>query len=300
MSHLSLSIRHFSTQTSILSSGIFRSFNARVGLLFLFGILALSTLSWAHELYIQFILVVWNIAVVLFIIFWEKEKTRRQAGLPDHTKDERWSKTKREIESIDSKLPKTHDSEKKKDLLARRMYLMNELRRLEWSIKESNINEMYNAQQGGLKKLDPSSQQKGPIGGRKLLDPEEIDEEVERSKKKELEYLNGFEKSLESILKDEPIDSLPAVLGPLINEIRAHYNMLKQRNPSSGSLTNCWTIWALGSTLVEGGRVNPGLSKYATKQFKPKIDSLMTILVKRELVAREGDAQLNRLDLESV
>ncbi|MCL4519921.1 MAG: hypothetical protein M1587_12080, partial [Thaumarchaeota archaeon] len=114
---------------------IFRSFNAKVATLMLFGILALSTLAWIHELYIQFILVVWNIAMVLFIIIWEKEKRRRQSLALDYTKDERWGAAKKELEDIDNRISKIRDSSKKKGLEIRRTFLVNELRRLEWSIR---------------------------------------------------------------------------------------------------------------------------------------------------------------------
>ena len=276
--YLSLSTWHVSTRTSILNSAIFRSFNAKVAALAGFGILALSGLAWIHELYIQFILVVWNVAIVLFIVVWEKEKSRRQSLQLDYTQDGRWCGAKKELEDIDNRISKIRDLSKKKELENRRKFLVNELRRLEWSIRESNINEMYNAQNGRMKKFGPE------LRNRKVRSFEEIDEENERLERKESEYLKNLIANLQPILKNEPVNSLPSVLKSIINEIRAHYNLLKQNNPDSGSLANCWAVWALLSSAVEGTRPSGDLSKYASKQFGPQIDSLANILEKRGML----------------
>ena len=276
---------------------IFRSFNAKVATLMLFGILALSTLAWIHELYIQFILVVWNIAMVLFIIIWEKEKRRRQSLALDYTKDERWGAAKKELEDIDNRISKIRDSSKKKGLEIRRTFLVNELRRLEWSIRESNINEMYNAQKGGLKELEPDDKNRRHEGIRKTTSLEELDEESERIERKETEYLKNIVANLKPILKNEPASSLPSVLKFVANELRAHYNLLKQHNPNSGSLANCWAIWALLSGLVEGTRPNRNVLKYVSKQFGPQIDSLLKILEKRGMLGGGDEVPIGRRDI---
>ncbi|MDG6908251.1 MAG: hypothetical protein JRN20_20975 [Nitrososphaerota archaeon] len=278
-----------------MTSGLSRSFNVKVLALALFTILSLTALDWFHELYIQFILVVWNIAMVLFIIVWEKEKRRKQVPGQDFTNDEDWTRVKKELESIDNRISKTLDLQKRRNLLARRLFLVNELRRLEWAIRESNINEMYNAQNGNLKKIGQESKKKLKELGR-TSGTEESGEEMEQIEKREADYLNKFVKNMECVLKKEPADSLRLILKPSVNELKAHYNMLKQRNPYSGSLTNVWTVWALASGIVEQGKLDRSLTKYASKPFQPKIETLIRIVEKRGVLTIEEKARIDRRD----
>lgn len=234
------------------------------------------------------------------MIVWEKHKreTALNGGGPTFSNDERWSKTKRDIERIDGKLDKTRDSDKRRGLLHQKYLLENELRRLEWAIKESNLNGMYNAGTGSLRKLDPkgmplrSQNQNGTLD----KDSEEIDpgerytpdgalrerKRLER-RAEERKNLQRIIDNAEAILRAEPADSIPAALKPVANDFKAHYNVLKKRRNNQDSLADYWVAWAVISSIMNRIEVDPQIAKYASEQFRPRISKFIKLAVSLHL-----------------
>src|SRR5579875_2826261 len=102
--------------------------------------------------FIQTILLIGYVAGFVAIMFWEREQRKTSQLVPDVklTNDEKWSRKKRRLEQIERELGKQQKRE-----------LENELRRIEWSIKESSLAEVYNANLGRLREIGKALEERG-------------------------------------------------------------------------------------------------------------------------------------------
>ena len=268
---------------------LFRSVNSKIILIVSGATLGSVGLLLLGSLSIEALVLIWNLAFVASVIVWERNKRDTAlsgGGGPTFSNDENWSRIKREIERIEGRLGKTRDSEKRRALLYQRYMLENELRRLEWSIKESNLNGIYNAGSGNLRKLDPEgTPSRGEAqNGTPGEDSEEIEpwerytpEGALRQRKRlerqaeERKNLMRIIDSAEAILRSEPVDSIPAALRPVGNDFKAHYNVLKKRRNSQDSLADYWVAWAVISSVLSGVKIDSAIAKYASDGFRPRI-----------------------------
>ncbi|MGI0078522.1 MAG: hypothetical protein ACRECH_02760 [Nitrososphaerales archaeon] len=266
---------------------LFRSVNSKILLIVSGATLASVGLFLLGALSIEALVLFWNLAFVASLIVWERHKrARAQTGGITFSNDEKWSRIKRDIERVEGRLGKTRDSEKRRSLLHEKHLLENELRRVEWSIKESNLNGVYNAGTRNLRKLDPKG-----IPTRNEAHNETSDEDSEEidlwdrytpegalRQRKRLERQAEERKTLqriidnaEAILKTEPADSIPTALKSVANDFKAHYNVLKKRKNNQDTLADYWVAWAVISSVMNGVKVDPDIAKYATAGFRPRI-----------------------------
>lgn len=270
---------------------LFHGVNSKILLIVLGAVLGSIALLLCGAFYIEALMLVWNFAFVASVIVWERHK--RSLALSgtsfSFSNDERWSRTKKDLEKIEGRLDKTRDSEKRRTLLYQKHALENELRRVEWSIKESNLNAMFNAGTGSLRKVDSKNYPIRYDGEGNPETPDGIDPldkytpEGALRERKRLEKLAEERKNLERIvdgailiLRSEPAESVPEALRSLANEFRANYNILKKQNRNR-SLTDYWVAWAVISSIMNRVKVDVKISKYASDDFRPRLLRLIKL-----------------------
>ncbi len=215
--------------------------------------------------YIQFILFFASAALFPALIVREKNNVKNQALHHDFSVDERWSKTKSAVEKLSDRIDKTKNQAERRSLQVQKLSLETELRRLEWQLKESDMTQMYNAAKGNLRRLD---------------DPKNIAEESDtadgqsESEKKNHDFLLRIVKNVEKTLKDEPPASMKETLVPMMNDLRAHYNILKKRRRDDSTLSDYFVTWATLSSFVRGSPPDKKLIGYASSGFKGKLEKL--------------------------
>jgi hypothetical protein len=108
--------------------------------------------------------------------------------------------------------------------------------------------------------------------------------------RKRLERLAEENKNLERIIENaekilgsEPVDSLSIALQSVVNDFKAHYNVIKKRKNNSETLANYWVAWALISSVINHVDIDPQISKYASKEFRPKIAKLIKMILSLDL-----------------
>ncbi|HKW03849.1 MAG TPA: hypothetical protein VJN71_00995 [Nitrososphaerales archaeon] len=270
---------------------LFHGVNSKILLIVSGAMLGSFALFLWGAFYIEALMLVWNFAFVASVIVWERHKRSLalSGGSLSFSNDERWSRTKRDLEKIEGKLDKTRDSEKRRTLLYQKHALENELRRVEWSVKESNLNAMFNAVTGSLRKVDSK---KYPIrydGEGNPEIPEGVDPldkytpEGALRERKRLEKLAEERKNVDRIvdgailiLKSEPPESVPEALRSLANEFRANYNILKKQNRIR-FLADYWVAWAIMSSIINRVKIDSRISKYASEDFRPRLLKLIKL-----------------------
>ncbi len=301
---------------------IFHSINSKFFLIGIVATLGSLGLLCTGFLSIEALILIWNFAFVASVMIWERYRRSNAINMgATFSNDERWSKIKRDLECVDGKLQKTKDSAKIKSLLYQKRSLENELRRVEWSIKETNMNEIYNAGMGNLRKLDSKrmslgsdQDSSGTSGGKEDLDPnDKFGPEGALRERRQLERQAEERKNLERIIDNaervlcsERAESLPVALQSVANDFKAHYNVIKRRKYSSVSLADYWVAWALISSVMNGVDVDLQISKYASKEFRPRIFKFIKSIQSLHLATMpraEGgltDGHSEELELESV
>ncbi len=280
--------------------------------------------------FIQTILLIGYVVGFVAIMFWEREQRKTSQVVPEIklTDDERWSRKKKRLEQIEKKLgkhDKSSDSQERRTLIQEKRELENELRRIEWSIKESSLAEVYNANLGRLREIGKALEERGSdernvptdmesaLGRKAKLgtdhggdetdrDPQRDSEKKKKSNRDEkklgdmeLEDRRNLERiilTVESILKSEPNESLKMSLVPLANEIRAHYNAIKKRIGNPNVLSDYWVTWAILSSVINGLGVDKSLERYSSQTFLARFDELLnTILLRFESKESNSEAK---------
>ena len=271
---------------------VFHTAKGRVALVLTGSAIATLLLLSHDALTIETLLVIWNVALFIGIMIWEREKREKIAnGQLSFSDDERWTKIKKKIETLDQKLDKTKDADDKRALVNQKRWLENELRRVEWSIKESNLNGIYNANSGNMKRSDGRNRMRKsdePLSSEERADLErrrDYDPEAAALLRKELEREVQERKSLERILDNaeavvnlEPASSLAVALKPVANDFKAHYNAIKKRRGNSPSLSDYWVAWAVLLSITNDQGVDQGISKYCSKDFRPRMIKFLKVV----------------------
>lgn len=215
--------------------------------------------------YIQFILFFASAALFPVLIVHEKNNMKNQQLSHNFSEDERWSKTKSAIEKLSDRIDKTKNQAERRSLQTQKLSLETELRRLEWKLKESDMTQMYNAARGNLRRLDDSkSVTEGSVNEGEQLE----------SEKRNRSFLLKVVKTVEKILTDEPPTSVREALAPIMNDLRAHYNILKKRRHDDAILSDYFVTWATLSSFVRGSIPDKRLLGYASSGFRRKLGKL--------------------------
>lgn len=250
-----------------------RKFKSRMMLLVAASAISVVVMFLLGALVIQALLVVWNVAIVLGIIIWEKEKSRNyKMGVINFSKDEKWSKIEKDIDWTENKLQETFSDEKRHALQSKLRSLRAQKRELEWKIQEQNMDSLYNAQSRSLKETDKFAEYQNIH----KKDTVEAREDVRKqSEKLDRKYLDVILKSASGILKEEPDASLNNALLALCNDIKAHYNTIKKRDGYASTLSDYWTALVILQSVVSGSAPNSKFVRYATKDYASHFSRVM-------------------------
>lgn len=187
---------------------------------------------------------------------------KNQVQHHDFSVDDRWSKTKSAVEKLSDRISKTKNQTERKSLQVQKLSLETELRRLEWQLKESDMTQMYNAARGNLRRLDDLAEGSDAKVGQS------------ESEKKNRDFLLKVVKNIEKTIKDEPPASKKETLIPIMNDLKAHYNILKKRKHDDAMLSDYFVTWATLSSFVRGSPLDKKLLEFASSGFRSKLDKL--------------------------
>lgn len=98
--------------------------------------------------------------------------------------------------------------------------------------------------------------------------------ESPRSLEGEEENLRRIIENAESILNREPVESLQVALKPILNDLRASYNVIRRRDRHSPSLADYRATWAVVASIAKRLDPEPVMSR-ASKGVRPKLARLI-------------------------
>jgi hypothetical protein len=198
----------------------------------------------------------------------KNKRNARLAGSFSLSEDERWSKKKVELEKLESRISKSKDSEQRHLLERQRIQIKNELRNIEWHIRESEMTQLYNANKGNLKKLTETSM--------KLSE-----RELERNEEQLLDRKVLFKivKTAEQVVQNEPETSIKVALMQIERDLKAHYKVLSKLKEASvsGVLSDYWVAWMVVCGILNGVAMDPKVERYASRGFRPKLRTLLDL-----------------------
>lgn len=207
-----------------------------------------------------------TMALLPALIVHEKNARNKPVTESNLSVDEQWSKRKKELDKICDDLAKAKDPEQRQKLQRNRLFLENELRRIEWKVRESDLTQMYNASRGKLREL-PDLKESSP----------ENDEDDDAKTKKYRKTLSKIIKDADSILEHEPVASRSQALAPIVSLLCACYNNLKRSSDKSlhAVAVDYFVAWATFSSLAKDVEVDPKLAKYASPEFRKNFNKLL-------------------------
>ena len=207
-----------------------------------------------------------TLALLPALIVHEKHSRNKTSTESDLSIDEQWSKKKKELNKVRDDIAKVKDPEQKQKLQRNRVFLENELRRIEWKVRESDLTQMYNASKGKLRELPDlrGPSQENDVTGAILT-------------KRYRNTLSSIVKDANSILEHEPQASRSEALAPIVSLLRAYYNNVKKSSEQSSRAVavDYFVTWAMLSSVSKGVAIDPKLSKYASPEFLKNFEKLM-------------------------
>jgi hypothetical protein len=209
----------------------------------------------------------------------------------------RFAKTKGNFQAAEKELDRVANAARRRALANQIGWGRNELRRLEWSVREAASNCFSSIREFERRRANrravqtatkEASIEKYPSAAEKSIAPptvaarqKAIDSARKRAfferEKAQRKILINILDNAEAIATIEPTSSLPDALRPIANELRAHYNEIKKRSrnqnitPKTNTLTDYWVSWAAVSSLLDGTAMDARIVKYASKDMKNRI-----------------------------
>jgi hypothetical protein len=159
--------------------------------------------------------------------------------------------------------------------VARKIFLQNELRRIEWRLKEARINALYDAQ--NFRREEKEYSQKNYPGEKNDDAPRfrlYFTKEGKNSTARENAYLSVVVSNIGTILEKENPETIEFALQPIASEIRAHFYAVKQTNPQSSSLSDYWIVWALVTSVINHSAIDTRVLRYSSKSFRTKFSKI--------------------------
>lgn len=230
-------------------------------------------------LYIQFMLLFAAFALFGAILVNEKSNLLGRVPNANPTADESWSKTKKELDKVRDNIDRTKSPEQQRTLQRQRLNLENELRRIEWKVKENDMTRMYNASRGNLRELPD-------------LRKTAVENHTEVDRKYAI-ILDKLVNEAKKIIEKEPPASRQQALIPIANLARAQYNTLKKNsNDKENVRGDYFAVWATLSSYIAGVRIDTELSKYSSERFKKKFFAFQESLSASQTCTRPDEQSL--------
>jgi len=223
-------------------------------------------------LLIQSIMLVGYIAMLPTILVWEKYSGGKSDSVFD---DGRLREKKSEIKKLQGRIDRSQNESEKKILRSKWKTLENELRRLEWSIRESNLTRSHDpANDEGHPSLgDPmfSKSPKSKSESDRSTTNEPRERRIDIANLEKREHLLKILGDVKQVLTKESQQSVRVELLYLANEVRAHYNIIRKKDPSLNSLlSDYWVVWVVLYSLSNNSPLPDNLERYSSSSFRSK------------------------------
>jgi hypothetical protein len=249
----------------------------RLFLILLISIVACVVLYVLGALLIQSIMLVGYVAMLPTILVWEKY-SNNDFGISYG--DQRLGEKKKEIGKLQKQIDKSKSQSEKKDMMIQKKRLENEFRRLEWSIRESNLTKLRETSddEDRIKLNDPEFFRSSESGSELDSDSKITNVSSERNfdltNREKREQLVRILEDAKQALAKESQQSIRTELLYLANDVRAHYNVIRKKDPSSSSLlSDYWVVWVVLYSQSNNSPQPSNLEKYASPGFRSKFIS---------------------------
>jgi hypothetical protein len=265
---------------------LFQTLKAKLLTLAAIAIAIVCVLSILNERSLVSLLLVWNLSVLSAIVLWQLQRRKRPLEF-------RMSYTS-DVRRTEVSFEKTRRRENKGVLIRYRAWLENALRRFDRTLKESDPNAMYSGSKSKLGKPEPAiddssryvTSHKGTSKNDRKTDPS-VARSRERwtvRRKAQLEMENKERLNLETtlataeaIITNEPLVSLASALQPIVNDCKAHYNLIKRRDKLNFEMAgDYWLAWSLVRCLQFRLPFDCHIEKYASKNFRSRAKKFMS------------------------
>ena len=247
-------------------------FIERILLIVLVSLVSISVLFFLGMILIQSIMLVGNIALVPGILAWEKYSRR---NLEKGSNSDFITNKKSEIKKIQKKIARSKNPNEISTLNSRLRTMEKELRRLEWTTRENEM-EGLSTPQNKISRVDQFkflSEPRSPAAE----SPSDSDEEKRK-------YLSKLLADAREILSMEPKSSLKAALRPITSELVAMFNSMKKSKSASASvLSDCWACWAVLNSVINGVMIEPTIRRQVSIQFRKRYDSFTDFIKSKDL-----------------
>jgi len=217
------------------------------------------------------------VAMVPTILIWEKYSGSK-SGIAFG--DERLKERKSEIDKLQKRIDKSRSQSEKKFLQFQKKTLEDELRRLEWTIRESKLSRIRDpAKDDDHPKLGDSRVFRSPTSVPKIESGSERTKEFglrnfDPNDLQKREHLLRILGDAKQVLTKESSQTICIELLYLANEVRAHYNIIRKKDPSLNSLlSDYWVVWVGLYSLSNNSPLPSDLDRYASASFRSKFIS---------------------------
>jgi hypothetical protein len=248
-------------------------FIERILLIVLISLASISILFFLGMVLIQSIMLVGNIALVPGILAWEKFSRRESEK---RTKSDSIDSKKSEIKRIHKEIARTKNPNERNALISRMRTIENELRQLEWTRREKEMDELGTPRDKiarvDLFKFLSERRSEG------TENPSDSDEEKRK-------YFSKLLADAREILSAEPRSSIGAALRPITSEFAAIFNSMKKSRAASPSvLSDCWACWAILNSVSNGLKIEPIIRRHVSSKFRKNYDSFIGFIKAKDLV----------------
>jgi hypothetical protein len=224
------------------------------------AVAAMVVLYFVGLLYIQFLIVIWSVVIILAMVVYDKD--RHRTGSTGSPGTDRRSQLSSALADIDDRLSKTDREDVRQLLRRQRTQVEHDMRRLEWSARESEMAEgTPGAETQGLR---PFPREAGWW-------------EKRRQSRRETAHLRECLNLASEVLESEKGEAARESMKAVANDLRAHYDMLRTMRPASKSLADYRTAWGVLVAISQGTSPGAGFTKYASRTTRSRLQRILRV-----------------------
>lgn len=244
---------------------------------------ALAFLYAVGLFYIQFLLMVWGAAVIAGIAVYERRAgagASRGIGLRDA---DSWVRLQNDLAAVEEKLSKSRSDAEKQYLRLRRASVVQDLRKLKWTMRESELENLRRATAPQL--LRPIPTEPGRW------------QRFRREKREERHLLDSLGEAQEVVATDPP-DAARERLMLIAADVRAHYRLMKGLGYESRNIRDYAAAWAALYSIAKGVEPEHPMRVGASRRVESKIGGLLALAASRSLAGRSTNQNDRGLEVE--
>lgn len=222
------------------------------------GVLAMIFLYFIGYLYIQFLIVIWSVVFVLAFVVYDRDAHQQQGSRGGNATKK--SQLSAALAEIDGKISETDREDVKKLLKRQRDQVEQDIRRLDWTMREQ---ELANAEM-----ISASV-------GLKPLPREPSWRERRREENLQSSHLRARLKDAAEVVSEEKGDAAKEELKALANDLKAHYDVMKSKKPGPAILDDYRMSWGVLTALSKGTSPDFDFGKYSSRRFRNLLRKLV-------------------------